>query len=111
MRAVTMRDDDEIDIAARRRRRKQASDRAGISKALAFVSVAAWGTLFLAIVAGTLVYISAIVKSAPIDRVTDSGIFCSYVLALYVLARCVEKLTASAGRLLAAVPAAGDAGR
>jgi hypothetical protein len=71
----------------------------GLRQSFAIVALAVWGLLALAICGGSVVFVATLgsANGAP-QEAAAGAIFSTIFIALYVLARCVEKITGAVER-------------
>jgi DNA-directed RNA polymerase subunit RPC12/RpoP len=72
----------------------------GLTGALAIVGLVVWGLVTFAMCSGSLVFLGAMreAKSAP-QEAAIGAVFSTIFIALYVLARCIEKIIDAVERL------------
>ena len=72
-----------------------------MSRVMAIIGIVVWGLLMLAVGGGGLLFLATLGKANGAPQEAAAGaIFSTIFIALYVVARCVEKVIAAIERLL-----------
>lgn len=92
--------DEQSEVESASRPEHVTKSRFAISTALVIANIVTWGIVLLAVILGGLLFFASLrAAGSAVQEAAAGALFSTVFIALYVVARCIEKLTAASQRL------------